>query len=166
MHPDSAPFPLERELRTATRNSFAKTTEVDRGQTLLAHFLNAHGDDLFTEPGGLKRFNTQHAVPTAAALIRDVLTYIHHHAGGSDAVARTMRDLHELADIDHDEAMNELNAPGDIDHTEHSHLDGGVIGGLTGSLTETRLTQLNDGQIKIADLLDQLAAHLGVQLRP
>lgn len=151
MQPDSAPFPLEMELRTATHNSFAKTTEVDRGQTLLAHFLNGHGDDLFTEPGGMNRFNTDHAVPTAAALIRDVLTYIHHHAGGSHAVARTMRALHELADTDHD---------------EYTELDGGVIGGLTGSLTDTRLTHLEVGQSKIADRLEQLASHLGVQPRP
>ncbi|MFD8671040.1 hypothetical protein ACFV1U_37455 [Streptomyces microflavus] len=164
MHVDSAPFPLDTELRTATRNSFAKTTEADRGQTLLAHFLHGHGDDQFTEPGGLKRFNTGHAVPTAAALIRDVLTYVHQHAGGTDAVARTISALHELAEIDHAEAMSALNETGDIDHTEYRHLDGGVIGGLTVSLTDRRLTQIRDSQSKFGIGLKDLAAHLGVQV--
>ncbi|MGZ2355714.1 hypothetical protein LRE75_03240 [Streptomyces sp. 372A] len=151
MQPDSAPFPLDTELRTATPGSFAKTTEAERGQTLLAHFLHFNGDDLFTEPGGMKRFNTRHAVPTAAGLIRDVLSYIHDRAGGADAVARTMNELHELATTDHD---------------EYTPLDGGVLAGLPGSLTDKRLTQLKDNQTEIASRLEQLATHLGVQPRP
>ncbi|MFE2850170.1 hypothetical protein ACFXJO_03455 [Streptomyces lavendulae] len=147
----AAPFPIDRELLTAARSRFTRITEPERGQTLLAFFLHFHGDDLFTEPGGLARFNSTGAVPAAAALIRDVLTYIHQHAGGADAVRLTMGALYGLADTDYDE---------DVDQ------DGGVIGGLTSTLTEKRLNQIAEDQTEVVHLLADLAAHLGVQTRP
>ncbi|MEV6683386.1 hypothetical protein AB0N09_42030 [Streptomyces erythrochromogenes] len=151
MHTASGPFPIHDEVTNTTSNLFYKTTELERGQIMLAHFVYFTGDDMFDDANGWQRFNTNGAIPAAAALIRDVLTYIHQHAGRADAVRRTMGALIELADTDHDEDADQ---------------DGGVIGGLTGSLSEKRLTQIAHGQTELGDLLKLLAAHLGVQPRP
>ncbi|MFD4247293.1 hypothetical protein ACFWP3_37755 [Streptomyces sp. NPDC058525] len=148
MVPVSGPFPITDEVTNTTSNLFYKTTELERGQIMLAHYVYFHGDDMYDDPDGWQRFNTTGAVPAAAALIRDVLTYVHQHAGGTDAVRRTMWELIELADTDAD--------PG----------TGGISDGPTDSVSEKRLTQIAHHQTELGHLLKHLAAHLGVQTRP
>ncbi|MER5378478.1 hypothetical protein [Streptomyces sp. NPDC002553] len=148
MVPVSGPFPITDEITNTTSNRFYKTTADERGLTMLSHFVYFSGDDLFADTNGWHRFNTTGAVPAAAALIHDVFAYVHQHAGGTAAVRQVMSELIELADTDAD--------PG----------AGGISDGLTDSVSEKRLTEIERNQAVQGHLLQQLAAHLGVQTRP
>ncbi|MFB7836185.1 hypothetical protein [Streptomyces sp. NPDC056056] len=59
--------------------------------------------------------------------------------------------------------MSELIALADSD--AFGSTTGGIIDGLTDSLSEKRLTQIEQNQLEQARLLKLLATHLGVQPR-
>ncbi|MFB7836184.1 hypothetical protein [Streptomyces sp. NPDC056056] len=54
MHPVSGPFPIFTEVTDPTSNRFFKTTEPERGMTMLAHFVRFTDDDTYEDADGLE----------------------------------------------------------------------------------------------------------------
>ncbi|MFF7977223.1 hypothetical protein [Streptomyces sp. NPDC007905] len=131
-----------------SRTSFYGSTSDERGRTMLAHYLHlAHTDDRYQDRDGAQRF-TEAAPRWAAEIIRDVLVHGAEHAGGTQAVRRTVQELMELPAIE-----------------ENSVEEDSITAALQETLPAAQLHQLSQIEASLAGhdaLLQLLATHRGL----